>query len=69
MTPPPPNTHTLLHHDNPTDFVNIYLVISMSPVADREVINSDACGISALVFWFDFSFKRTFLISSETKAR
>lgn len=49
MTSPPNNTEH--HQSNLTEFVKIYLVISMSPVPDREIINSDVCGILALVFF------------------
>lgn len=43
-------THARSYHNNPTEFLIIYSAISMSPVTSREVRNSAACGISALVF-------------------
>lgn len=55
-----PSTHTQPYHRNPTEFLKMYSVISMSPVASGEVKHSDACGISPC--FFGVSFKRTILI-------
>lgn len=56
-----PSTHMQPYHSNPTEFLKIYSVISMSPVAGGEVKHSDACGITSC--FFSVSFKRIILIS------
>lgn len=56
-----PSTHTQPYHNNPTEFLKIYSVISMSPMAGGEVKHSDTCGISPC--FFGVSFKKTILIS------
>lgn len=64
-------THARPYHNNPTEFLIIYSVISMSPVTSRDVRNSEACGTSALAFlvWLLLIWKKSFNQLGKKKAK